>query len=99
MVLHAMVYFYGIIDLAMLTFSASIGSHVRCTNRVTTDTGGEFIFAGGQPTNRPDFQAPTEHELCRFLNSAPVSTLTWFVRLGVYWTEHARHSFQPEDKP
>jgi hypothetical protein len=30
----------------------------------TSDTGGEFIFVGCQPTNKPGFQAPAEHELC-----------------------------------
>jgi hypothetical protein len=31
---------------------------------VIFDTAGEFIFVGCQPTNKPGFQAPAEHELC-----------------------------------
>jgi integrase len=47
------------------------------------DTGGEFIFVGCQPTNKPGFQAPAEHELCWFPNSPPVSVVAMFVQVAL----------------
>jgi hypothetical protein len=41
--------------------------------RVTTDTGGEFIFAGASTLTSQGFRHRPNHESCIFLNSPPVS--------------------------
>jgi hypothetical protein len=52
-------------SLALVPLGASI-TEGGCQESIlaNTDTGGEFMFMGCQPTNKPGFQAPAEHELC-----------------------------------
>jgi hypothetical protein len=58
----------------------SQGAHLSyMTNMARADTGGEFIFPGGDQADNCGFQALLEGNPSIFLNSPPVSVVTRFV--------------------